>query len=497
MENSARQKTPAAYEIENQFNETLGKHIERLIGTRHGINGLPLNLTIISSLILLTERDNEIESLPSEAFERYTQKTFLDELAKIGLDSDPDMGAWFQDMIRNGYIDVDDNGRFSTGRPTPSMMQLLDHIFPQMPGMNLVAYLIQTIDEVKSGRKDLESAISQFDQTLQMQGIPVKKEKTRPEKKKPSRPTVNEKILMNKKTPSPVSRSGSKILSSDGHPVQKKIREIKFGKILSGQDKSPEPAPEILEEKTEGLDEKGKVEDSYTESGIPPGTLPERISEPDSETPDLTSESTSTDISSEDTPSTPEEDSPFFKIEEPGPDLSGNEETKREHTESTPPEGTGQFSESEHEIENVSEDHVQGSSDDIIEQRVSAFEEDLAMQCPMCKSARVLAKETGIGKIYYKCSDKNCHFISWGKPYHLVCPECNNPFLVEISDSDGKTLLKCPRATCRYRQKSSWETTDPPREKPDSYFQEPAKRSAISRKPRKRVVRRRVVRRKR
>ncbi|MDY7036291.1 MAG: type I DNA topoisomerase [Thermodesulfobacteriota bacterium] len=489
MNNSARQKTSGAYEIENQFNKILGKHIERLIGTRYGIGGLPLNLTIISSLILLNERDKEIESLPSEAFERYTQETLFNELGEIGLDSDPDMDAWLRDMIRNGYIDLDDNGSFSTGRPTPSMMQLLDHIFPKMPGMNLVAYLIQTIEEVKSGRKDLELAISQFDQTLQMQGIPVKKGKT-------LKPTVKPKTLVHKKTPSPVSPSRSKILSPDRHPVHKEIKEIHFGKILTGHDKSLETAPELFEEKAEGLDEQGKLEEFYAESEIPAGTLPAPISEPDSEIPDLAYESTSTDITLEDTLSTSEY-SPFFEIEEQGADLSGKEKTEREPTESDPLEEAEQFPENIFETENVSEDHVQVNSDQTIEQRISAFEEDLAMQCPMCKSAKVLAEETDIGKTYYRCSDKKCHFISWGKPYHLVCPECNNPFLVETPDREGNTLLKCPRATCRYRKKFPWETTDSPCGKPDLSFQAPAKKSAISRKPHKRVVRKRVVRRKR
>ena len=43
--------------------------------------------------------------------------------------------------------------------------------------MNFVAY------EVKSNRKDINSATSQFDQVLQMQGVPLKK---RPKQSEPS-----------------------------------------------------------------------------------------------------------------------------------------------------------------------------------------------------------------------------------------------------------------------------------------------------------------------
>ena len=80
-------------------------------------------------------------------------------------------------MIEKGYIEVDEDGRFSAKKPTISMSWLLDHIFPRMPGINLIAYFIQTMDEVKSGRKDPKSAISQFDQTLRMHAAPPERVK--------------------------------------------------------------------------------------------------------------------------------------------------------------------------------------------------------------------------------------------------------------------------------------------------------------------------------
>lgn len=154
-------------------------------------------------------------------------------------------------------------------------------------------------------------------------------------------------------------------------------------------------------------------------------------------------------------------------------------------------------SEKEYRKKSIPEEHNPANADDIIENRIAAFEEDLAMQCPICKPGKIQATETAMGKVYYKCSNKNCNFVSWGKPYHLVCPQCNNPFLVETLDRDGKKIIKCPRATCRYRQKSPLEIADEQREKAGSPSKEPAKKPVISRKPRKRVVRRRVVRRKR
>ena len=125
---------------------------------------MPLNLATISCFILLAKRENEIENFPSDISERYTHETLLNELVEIGLDPDIDIKMVLQDVIQKGYIDIDDDGKFIAKKPTISMAELLDHAFPKMPGMNFIAYFVQTIDETLSGRKDLGFAISQFDQ---------------------------------------------------------------------------------------------------------------------------------------------------------------------------------------------------------------------------------------------------------------------------------------------------------------------------------------------
>jgi ssDNA-binding Zn-finger/Zn-ribbon topoisomerase 1 len=135
-------------------------------------------------------------------------------------------------------------------------------------------------------------------------------------------------------------------------------------------------------------------------------------------------------------------------------------------------------------------------NDDDIKKRIMAFEEDLALECPICKHSKVTVEDTTAGKSYYKCSNKECNFISWGKPYHILCPKCNNPFLIEASNKAGKTILKCPRATCRYFKKALLDIANNHQEPIESISQKTSKITSISQKPRKRVVRRRVVRRK-
>jgi len=118
------------------------------------------------------------------------------------------------------------------------------------------------------------------------------------------------------------------------------------------------------------------------------------------------------------------------------------------------------------------------------------------LECPICKTGKIISHTTEKGKTYYACTHPDCKFISWGKPYHFPCPLCRNPFLIEYADSSGKVGLKCPRATCSYRQ----NTLDAPENilKFSSAVSSGADQSVPeSKNGIKRVVRRRVVRRKR
>ena len=170
----------------NVFDEILFKHLERLIGSRYGIGELSMNSVTISLIILLMERESEIESFPSDEIDRYKNETLIGDFEELGFDAAQHMNIVVEEMIRKGYIHIDDD-RFIPQKPTISMARLIDLVFPKMPGMNLVAYFVQTMDEVKSMRKDLDSATRQFDQVLQMQSVPLKKG---PQQSEPSKVSV-------------------------------------------------------------------------------------------------------------------------------------------------------------------------------------------------------------------------------------------------------------------------------------------------------------------
>lgn len=518
----------------NVFDEILFKHFERLIGSRCGVGELSLNSVTISLIMLLMERENEIESFPSNEVDRYKNETLIKHFEELGFDADQSMNLVVEEMIRKAYIHVDDD-RLIPQKPTISMARLIDLVFPKMPGMNLVAYFVQSMDEVKSKRKDLDSAADQFDQVLQMQGVPLKKSPQQSELSKVSIQSADKETHIHKseksqkiaqkvspgkglKTPiilgskssdkflghSKGSFSEPKVLSSDAYKGKIEIRKVDFGEHGLKKDE-----PDI-----KSSDEHEHIEDEKLASGVKPV---ETLSHDDA---DIESSATSMMTSSEkpigtvfneQNPSVEavatkaaELDSNASNIDVPH-DLKSTEHDKSIFNNIKDDSRKLNLSHknmedvkvaAEGNLETAFEKEESFTNDDDIDKRIIAFEEDLALECPLCKHSKILIENTATGKSYYKCSNKECNFISWGKPHHIHCPKCNNPFLIEASNKAGKTILKCPRATCRYWKKTLFDTADNHKDYIESAIQKKNKVISISQKPRKKVVRRRVVRRK-
>lgn len=448
-------------DVLERFDQILFKHLERLIGSRYGIGGLPMNSATISCLILLMERENEIESFPSASSVRYTAETLISELRELGFSPDVDMNIVIQEMIEKGYIQVDHDDLIAPEKPAISMAKLLDRTFPGMPGMNLVGYFIQTMDEVKSKRKDLDSAISQYDQTLEMQGVLLIKSGVGTEASKERKSQTEKPNILRQQKDDPrrnairVSPSEPKILSSAA--FKGKVKKIDFGKAFTEEEEADEITPHPDE----------NIEDETPETSVAPEKTESYETEPERFDTELA-------------PSSKQLKSANFDVQRPS--VSATITKEPEETTEQDPEAGDVKKESPY-------------VDDEISHRISAFENDLAMECPICKHYRLQVEKTATGKPYYKCSNKHCNFISWGKPYHILCPQCNNPFLVETIRAE-KTILKCPRATCRYWKYPSPNLTDNFQENIDAESEKMNKVTSISRKPRKRVVRRRVVRKK-
>jgi len=507
--------------LREKLDQVLSHHFERITGTRYGIHGLPLTLTTVACIVLLADREEEVdqEEDPGSRYDLAELEGELEEMALGQDDSLDELLVWLQG---NGYIELDEEGRIFAGKPTISMAQLLEHAFPGMPGLNLVAYFIQTLDEIQSERKAAEGAFFQLDQIL-------RRHSAGPFRKTPPTPSTD---TTRPGSPPRVHSIPTKRPPSTGRPTF--VSPIRFKSPAS--EKPPVPtAPTPAESAAPTVVVTGNEwyipgqENPPTEE---PGSMDSRgkMSPPPSDAlPDG-----SADMSFEyrDKPSVPEDDpvtggevssensalgiSPFEEAQDQK-EVKGKEEYEEAggynaqkgeaplaeshraepaiEEEAGASEGNGTASPDTplHETplsSSPSGGDAEIGAEDIVAERIAAFEEKLAMQCPVCRQAFVEEKTTVKGKTYYTCTDEHCVFISWGRPHHVECPRCSNPFLVESASSSGEIVLKCPRATCRHKQPLYPGT--------DDGILKHAQTGSGNEKPRKkRVVRRKRVRRKR
>ncbi|MEW6327787.1 MAG: hypothetical protein AB1487_09390 [Thermodesulfobacteriota bacterium] len=483
--------------IRARFDETLGRHIERLIGTRYGIGSLPLNVATIPCLILAVERETDIENTLSHRCahlgasttgacsppERYTEETFLNELAEFGLNPDEDLKASLQDIIQKGYIDAAADGSFSATKPAISMVQLLDRVFPKMPGGNLVAYLVQAMDEVLSGRKKLETAISQFDQTLQMQGASLPKQRPKPKSEQTSVQIFRHRQEEIRSQRGCLSLSTPKVLSRCEDADHFKFKDLFTKKGVMAEvtsDTERRPTEFVPTREPGDLHNKPDVAAKPAKiiPDIPPESAPHDSDLPEKDVEEATCQRV-----------LPTQDAPLPALEPAEQETAPSTGPEAEAITATPhKEEVSLRATPKYETGPAQEEKDADITDELIESRIAAFTEDLTTTCPVCGTGKIQTQKTPTGKLFYVCSDKSCNLISWGKPYHIPCPQCKNPFLIETSDQSGNIILKCPRATCRYRQNPAGET-----ENAVSTWHEAARPSSLSPKPRRKVVRRRVL----
>jgi ssDNA-binding Zn-finger/Zn-ribbon topoisomerase 1 len=445
--------------IRSEFDKILMQHISGLIDTREDIAKLPFNLATIASLLLLAERENEIKSFPESPPERYNRESFFADIEEIGLELDEDLIEAIQNLEHYGFVMISPADQYKARESASLLILVLDSIFPQMPGMNLVAYVSQSIEEVTSARKEQDAALQQFDQTLAKQGVRLSAvsntklsssatqrilppEEPDPEILKERRSAYLQKLKAMR----------AKNLSTDGSPTvvfgstnlkHAKIKELFPKNFPAPEPEIPslEPAPAVSAAPPEV--DQASLADAMDETPLQADAIDETVS-------DLPEESVSE-------PETPEE----MELQTvPESDLGGEPAPEPPPEDDIPAEiPTSVSAPTDPSAENVdtpeSEPEQLLSKEDLVEQRIKQFEEDLAMPCPICNAGKVLSDTTEKGKTYYHCSNEDCRLISWGKPYPMECPVCKNPFLIEVAEPDGQIGLKCPRATCMYRKKAA------------------------------------------
>jgi hypothetical protein len=384
--------------IKDQFAQLFVRHYERLTGSKNAIGGLPLTIDTVGCLILFGGREIDMSDITSTVSDRYTMEEFLRDVIDAGIEEDEYFQAAFQEMIDRKYIDPRPDGRIHGYQDAKDTAKLLNRIFPKMQGINLLAYIWQTIGEVTTGRTDLETALSRFDQTLNNHGVMPAKPKIpvikpdlpkpppKEEEAKPSRIDSKSSRIFRDYV---VSKTPVKSVPSGPKPVEP------VAKVEPVQTSLRPPEPQVTE-----IDEKIKSETELIRQG--------------------TAELEKTTVAREATQTKPE-------AVTPAPQEVPAEAALESREEALP-------------------------IDDEVDKSVAAFEKELALICPICKTGILLEKTTTAGKIFYSCEAENCNFISWGRPHHIECARCKNPFLVEVTDTAGNTILRCPRATCQHRQ---------------------------------------------
>lgn len=77
----------------------------------------------------------------------------------------------------------------------------------------------------------------------------------------------------------------------------------------------------------------------------------------------------------------------------------------------------------------------------------SIIDEKNAIDCPKCKTGKIIKRKTKKGRVFYGCSSyPKCDFIINSKPLKDKCPLCQYP-LTKL-----KTKLKCTNKDCKYEQ---------------------------------------------
>lgn len=457
--------------IRVQLDEVLVEQISKLIEIDLTAAALSFNIATITCLLILVEREREIQNPHGNAPPpRYSMESFLEDLEELGLDVDDDMLAALQSLAQCGYVEKDANDRFFANISAFTLVAFLDNLFPGMKGLNLVGYIVQTITEVVTGRRKLEDARMYLQQTLFSQGVALSKQTFAHSQKENLRRQVSQQNInpmlaedMQKayrerletlkalkgdvsNKPSFISRYGA------GGSDQIKIREVFPRQKQQSPENTTEKAPAAVS-KSSVVETEARVEKE--EIIVTPEKEPEKpvVPEITEESADITAEEP--EIKEEPKVEDQPEPEPTPVIEpeiipepvKPPEKPAPAEEKKIERVVDLP----------EPEEEEETDDDLSDSGeidDDEIERRIAAFSDELSLTCPVCENGKVKAAETEKGRTYFKCSNAVCNFVSWSKPYNFPCPLCSNKFLVEFKSAEGTIGLKCPRATCSFTHNS-------------------------------------------
>ncbi len=494
-------------EVRSKFDVILVKEITRLIEINdESIQAISFNMVTLSCLFLLVERENEIKKISDNSIERYTESSLLKEVIEVTgsgqtIDDniDKDLLEAFEKLAEIGYVNIKKD-RYYLQLPAFAVVNFINSLFPDMSGMNLVAFVNQMVDEVLTNRKSIDDGLEQFQVTLETRGVALhnqeKKNFNKPadDLKLPVQDEVDKKKQKNKLAKQ-ISSLRSIVKKKTGVPniiTSSYSRKVKIKAVFDKKEYQEDIEQPVQKHKTEQSEQKKDVsvheneeKKSEAENLINHDNV--LSSDMTEEMADLSKDETMINSESEETGTgdlnIAENISTTAVKKESGADVQKQikDEVARLVSEELKKQEIEKNVESKEIAEKTFDDKDHKTD---IENKIKMFENSMSIVCPVCNQGKISSETTESEKEYYSCSNEHCSFISWGKPYPYKCPICQNPFLIEsLHDPLKPPGLKCPRAMCPYSQKN----TNPPLETP---------LPETSVKPKKKVRRVRRVRKK-
>lgn len=75
---------------------------------------------------------------------------------------------------------------------------------------------------------------------------------------------------------------------------------------------------------------------------------------------------------------------------------------------------------------------------------------DVHVDCPKCKSGKLIQRTNKYGKIFYACDGyPKCKYLLNQKPVAQSCPSCHWDVLIE-KQKNGQIVLQCPQKSCMH-----------------------------------------------
>ncbi|MBF0242961.1 MAG: DNA topoisomerase I [Desulfamplus sp.] len=487
--------------VRTQFDEILVREVTSLIEIDSDIAMLTYNLSTISTIIVAVEREREIRAASTMPPARFTFESLVDELVDLGLYKDDDMLKSVRAVLDQGYLTQDvSNSELKAEASAYTIVGFLDKMFPGMQGIQLVAFVMQMIDEVLSERKTLGYAMESFDRTLKNSGVSVSREKAEKKAqelaldnsqsrqmkevalklkeasiKRLAQQRLKEKLELNRAAGRPSFHfdGGSRLdkvkitsvfekgPSEEEIEAEKRAREAAEREYQEAILKAAEIAEQERRLKEAEVAAAKEIERKAAELAAKEQALKE------AEMAALRFEQQQAELRAKEAEMAAREAELRLREEQLKAAAIKEAQAKAEAAK----EALEKLAETQHQhIPDSAIEPQDNQAIDDIESRIAAFESELSIQCPLCKTGTIKQEKTKTGKDYFICSDKNCRFVSWSQPYHFSCPLCKNPFLVDFQNPDGTKGLKCPRASCSFSQNHLYDpavaTMPPPQQQP-------------------------------